>query len=143
MRLRVVHLDVCIRNVALRGLGSLPFRVFRVEHSLVVLPSPLVLHQEVALENRLNHEVVFFVPLLEQILLHNCQLSLIDSDEAALSFGNSHLLTYLEISVKKDFFAEGPAYVDTPYQMLRSLRQLRHVVSLCVVSAARHRRLSI
>lgn len=117
--------------------------MFVVEHSLVVFTPPLVLHQEVAFQNRLDDEVVFFVPLLQQLLLHDRQLSLIDSYEAAFSLSNSHFLAYLEVPVKKNFFAEGPADVDSANQMLRCLRQLRYVVSLCVVSAARHMRLSI
>jgi len=52
----------------------------RVEQPFVVLPPPLVLHKEVALKNRLDHEVVFLIPLLQQRLLHYCQLSLIDAN---------------------------------------------------------------
>ena len=42
-----------------------------MQETLVVLLPPLVLHQEVTFENGLDHEVVLFVALLKQRLLHD------------------------------------------------------------------------
>ena len=53
-----------------------------MSESLVELLAPRIFHQEVPLQDRLDHEVVLLVPLLKQRLLHNRQLSLIDANEA-------------------------------------------------------------
>ena len=78
------------------------------------LAAPLVLHQEVAFEDRLDDEVVLLISRLKQVLLHDCQLSLVDANEATLSFGDRHLLANLQVSIEEDFFAESPTDVDTP-----------------------------
>ena len=122
--LRVPHLDLLVRDVALRGL-ALP-ALLVVHHALVELAPPLVLHQEVALEDGLDDEVVFLVVGLQQILLHDGQLRLIDANEAALGLGDGHLLADLQVAIEEDLLAEGPADIDAPNQVLRLLRVLRH-----------------
>ena len=68
--------------------------------SLVKLAPPLVLNQEVSLQYGFNDEVVFLVALLEQVLLHDCQLGLVDANEAAFGLCNGHFLAYLKVSIK-------------------------------------------
>ena len=63
--------------------------------SFVVLAPPLILNQEVAFEDGLDDEVVFFIALLKQILLHDRQLGFVNADEAALRLCHGHLLPYL------------------------------------------------
>lgn len=64
------------------------------------LTTPLVLHQEVALEDGLNDEVVLIVTRLEQVLLHDCELGFVDANQAALSFCNGHFLAYLQVAIE-------------------------------------------
>lgn len=66
----------------------------------MVFSPPLILDQEVAFKNGLNHKVVFLIPLLKQSLLHDRQLGLVDAYEAAFGFSYGHLLADLEIAVK-------------------------------------------
>ena len=61
----------------------------------VELLTPLVLNQEVAFEDTFNHEVVFFVSSLKEVLLHDRQLGLIYSNQARLSLCYCHFLSYL------------------------------------------------
>ena len=86
-----------------------------MEQTLVVLAPPLIFHQEVALENRLDHEVVFLVPLLQQSLLHYRQLGFIDADEAAFCFSDGHFLADLEVAVEQDLLTERPSNIDPSY----------------------------
>lgn len=47
---------------------------FVVDHTFVEFAAPLVLHEEVSLQNGLNHEVVLLVAGFEQVFLHDRQL---------------------------------------------------------------------
>ena len=98
----------------------------------MVFSSPLILDQKVALQDRLYNEVVFFVPLLKQSLLHDCQLGLIYANEAAFCFSNGHLLAYLKVSVKEDLLAKSPANIDSANQVLSLLRHLCELVHFLV-----------
>lgn len=76
-------------------MGGVGGPALRVEYAFVELATPLVLHKEVALEDGLDHEVVFVIARLEQVFLHDGQLGLIDADETTLGFRNGHFLANL------------------------------------------------
>ena len=110
-----------------------------MKETLMVLASPLILDQKVAFEDRLYHEVVFLVSLLEQIFLHDRQLGLIDANEAAFGFSDGHLLANLQVAVEQDFLSQRPTDVDAAYQVLCLLRHLRELVR--ILSSAGSRRI--
>ena len=102
---------------------------FVVDHAFVEFAAPLVLHEEVSLQNGLNHEVVLLVAGFEQVFLHDRKLCFVDANKATLSLGDCHLLADLQIAVEQDLFSKGPADIDAPNQVLRLLRVLRQLVS--------------
>ena len=101
-----------------------------------MLTAPLVLDQEVAFEDRLYHEVVLLISWLKQVFLHDCQLSLVYAYKATFALSHGHLLANLKVAIEKDFFAESPADVNAPNQMLRLLRHLCQLLQLSIVATA-------
>ena len=68
--------------------------------------------------------------------MHYCQLSLIDAYETTFGLSYGHLLANLKIAIEKDFFAESPADVNAPNQVLCLLRHLRQLLQLSIVATA-------
>ena len=69
---------------------------------------PLVLQQVVALQGRLEHEVVLRVLGVEQVLLEGQELLAVDAEETALCLGVARFGAVLELVAEQHLFAERP-----------------------------------
>ena len=103
LRLMVEYLNVGVRNVALWSFW-LP-ATFWKNCCLEEVATPLVFDQIVALQNWLNHEVVFLVAWVEQVSLDNWKLLFVNTDKTTLCLGDGHLLPYLKVPVEKNLLA--------------------------------------
>jgi hypothetical protein len=63
----------------------------------------------VALEHRLNCEVIALVVISEEFCLHRCEVCSRDSDETGLSVADRSLGPQVHGSIEQYFFADSPA----------------------------------
>jgi len=66
--------------------------------------APSLLQQVIPLESGLYNVVVLGVALLQEELLHNCELVLVYSKEATLRLAEARLRSYLLIDIEKHLF---------------------------------------
>jgi len=77
----------------------------------VHLFAPVSFNKIVALEDRLDREIVLLVPFVKQTFLNDGKFALQDAQEARVDRGNAYFLAYLEVFVKKYLLSHCPSDV--------------------------------